>query len=565
MLSEYTITYSLVFEHEADQKDADYLALFEGKNSEVAAGISLLTMSQSNAAIYHSQSLDFNFNVTGLKKEEITVQTDYTIYNYYGEVLAEGAEVHTISSGDAVDIPVHVDSGGDGMLFIDYSVTSEGSSYREYYPLAVLDSYSYTGEDSPFGLSGVRFGEYEANDDTVWIAENIGAANLRVCLSEPDYVSDSNALLEEYLRRLTEKGIHINGQFLLMDGWKAPDCSTTGQYQNQITGTLADVGQYLDSCQVGNEYNLEYAYLDVQTAMNQYEQSYAIPGYNSLSKYGQINIASAGVGLSRVNWMQQLAASDIYEKEDILTTHAYGFPYSPDFSSNPSIELVVESSYVRTRDFLDTYGDKTWYVGEVGYPTTANSTAGVASGCDLRSQADYTVREIVLALSYGADVVQVYNLYDQVNLFKGVDSTNQEYNFGLFYDQDYYGRILPKPSAIAYAVMTRQLDRIAECHEIETESQTVRAFEVTMRDSDEKVIVAWSTCYHISNDIGYDFVRTPNLPWNNQWKGTETVRLAVEADFAEAVDLMGNTRQVVCEEGILEIELDGSPVYIRCQ
>lgn len=566
-VDEYTIVYDLVFENMASTQDSDYIALFRGRNSEFAAGVTPLRRTESNVAIYDAHALDFNFNVTNLEDNDINALINYTVYDYYGNVLAGNQESYAVAVGADVNIPVHIENNGSGMMFIDFSVSCGQSSYREFFPFAVLDSYTYTNNgNSPFGLSGVRFGEYEPNDDTVWIAENIGAANVRVCLSEPDYVADSNALLAKYLGELTANNINVNGQYLLMDGWQAPSRDTAGMYEKEITRTLADVGQYLNMCQIGNEYNLAYPYLDNATVMAEYEAVYFTPGYNSIKLANQIDIAGAGVGLSNVDWMVQTVNSGIYEKEDILATHAYGYPYAPDFSKDPGIELVVESSYARTRSFLDTYGDKTWHVDEVGYPTTAKNSAGITSGCDLRSQADYTVREVILALKYGADVVQVYNIYDQQNLFKGVSPDNQEYNFGLFYYQDYYGRILPKPSAIAFAVMTRQLDNMEACQEIETGSPTVRAFEVTKHGSEEKVIVAWSTCYHISNDIGFDFIRTPNLPWNNQWKETETVSFDCESENVEIVDTMGNAvKGQWSSDGKLQVVLNGSPVFIRCK
>ena len=47
-----------------------------------------------------------------------------------------------------------------------------------------------------------------------------------------------------------------------------------------------------------------------------------------------------------------------------------------------------------------------------------------------------------------------------------------ENNFGLFYQQDYSGRIFPKPSVAAYANITRLLESVDNCEEISAGSDT---------------------------------------------------------------------------------------------
>lgn len=50
-------------------------------------------------------------------------------------------------------------------------------------------------------------------------------------------------------------------------------------------------------------------------------------------------------------------------------------------------------------------------------------------------------RELLLALSYGVDEIEVYSLFDQQNLYHTIMPEEYENNFGLFYQQDYSGRI----------------------------------------------------------------------------------------------------------------------------
>ena len=559
--SEYSITYDLVFENMQKTENADCSALFKSRGYEFSACVSEQTAKQSQATIYFGNMVDLTIDVAGVSGGDASAQVSYRLYDYDGNVLASGAQEAALQKSSVTKIPVHLETEKRGIFFLDYEVKGTQNSHRELYTFALLDQYTYSAEN-PFGVSGVRFGAYEQNQTTGWLLQNIGAKNVRVCLSEPDYVSNDYSLLSSCLEYLTGMGINVNGQYLLMDGWVVPTKDTADTYESEISGVLSQVGRYLSDCQIGNEYNLTNTG-DVAGGMEAYLASYFDAGYRSVKDCYGIDVGGAGIGLSHVDWMEQSVASGLFEKQDVFVTHAYGFPHSPDYSQDSGIELVVESSYIRTRDFLDEYGDKQWYVGEVGYPTTALSTAGVASGVDLRSQADYTIRECVLALNYGADVVEVYNLYDQQNLFKGISAKDQEDNFGLFYDQDYYGRIMPKPSAIAFANMTRSLDGVTECEEIGVESSTARVFETQGTEENKTVYVAWPNVARLSNDVGIDFIRTPNLPWNNQWSGSEQVAIPVEGSRAAVMDSMGNRREVTIENGQVVVSLTGSPIYVE--
>ena len=45
----------------------------------------------------------------------------------------------------------------------------------------------------------------------------------------------------------------------------------------------------------------------------------------------------------------------------------------------------------------------------------------------------------------------------------------------------------------------------------------------------------WSTKERLSNDSNENIVRTPNLPWVNQWKEKETVTISVEAEVCKSL------------------------------
>lgn len=563
---EYTLEYDLVFEKASSKEEADYLALFDGRGSSFATQIQACTTSCGNTTLFYADCVDFKIDVTNLKNETKSFIVDYAVYDYYGNVYSSQSKTVTLAAKESVDIPFQIASSQKGMYYIDFRVSAGAYSHHELYTFALMKEHDYRYSDSnPFGVSGVRFGEYEPNSDTVLILEALGASNIRACISHPDYLMDDYTLLVEYLGQLVNCDIRINGQYLLMKDWLVPSKDNAEEYTKEISSVLDIVGKYLSNCESGNEFNLSHTAADMEALMQDYIDRYFEPAYCSISEEHELKIIAGAVGMSHLDWMEQMVTSGLYDRTSALATHTYGYPYSPDILEDPNIDVVIESSLIRTRQFLDTYGDKTWFLNEIGYPTTALATNGMWSGVDLRTQADYIVRANILGLSYGADEIETYCLYDQQNLIKGVSPTNIEMNFGLFYYRDYLGRIMPKPSAIAFRNMTTALDGVKECEEIETDSSTIRAFEMQMAEGQDTVIVAWSNCARLSNDRCTDIVRTPCLPWQNQWEATEMLTLELAGDYVEVMNIMGNSKVVQGEAGVVQVELNGSPCFIRVQ
>lgn len=563
-IDSYELTYHLVFENTKNGRDADYYALFEGKASDFATKINVHEKNGSNVAIYEKDEIEIGLKLTNLMKTVKAIRVTYHVYAYDGETVCHGESVLSMQAQEEQEIPIVVKSKKNGIFYLDFQVESEQNSYRELFSFALTEpyNYQYTGEN-PFGLSGVRFGRYEPNDDTIWSMNKLGISNVRVCFSEGDYVEKDYVLLIDNIKKLRENGMKINGQYLLLSGWRMPDTNTIDEFTEELDDALSQVTPYLDSCEIGNEYNLYREDMDVSQAMDEYMQVFFEPGYELIRQKYNKEIAGAGVGLSKEDWLEESVDAGLYERQDILKTHAYGFPHSPDHTANKEVDFVVESALARTRTFLDKNEDILWYVDEIGYPTTANEKSGIGSGVSLRSQADYIVRAMVLGLGYGADQVAIYNLYDQQNLFQGVSDTNEELNFGIFYAKDYYERILPKPSAIAIKNITTVLDGVAYGEEVKTSKDTVRVFAFYNAKDELLAYAAWSNCARLMNDKEENVVRTPNLPWQNEWRETEKYRFFMSVDSAEIIDTMGNTEEICMTDGYVDIELNGSPKLIK--
>lgn len=560
-LTDYSLTYDLVFENLSDDRDSDYLALFESTEEALAIGITPITESVGSSTIFTTPKVEFNVNLTNLLDSDTEYSIEYKIYDYYGNVYNEVNEQGSVIADREKNYAITMKNMKQGIYYLDLKVNTKTGEYRELYPFGYLKNYSYRyNETSPFGISGIRFGDYQQNDTTIELMSVLGMANARVGISKPEYVNETYDLLVKCLSRLSDNGINVTGQYLLMNDWSF---STDGDaFAAEMDVALSYVAPYLDNVEVGNETNLYPVYDTLEEAMNRYLECEYRPGRRIVKdKYG-LPIVGSGVYLSQTEWYKLMYKSGLYADMDILSTHAYSFPHSPDATADMSIDHSFESGLARTRDLLNSVGDKEWHLTEMGYPTTPNNKTNMFSGVDLRTQADYTFREFILALSYGADVIDSYGFYDQMNMQKGTNSTGAEYHYGMFYDQDYYGRVMPKPLALAYGSMTRELESVKNCYGIDTKSDTIRAFQLVLDNSDKNTFVVWSNCSPLTNDA-VDGYRTVNLPWNNQWKATENLTLYASS-VVEVKDIMGNVTLYTPSEkdATVTIPVSGSPIII---
>lgn len=564
-VTQYALEYALVFEGKDSTPDSDASALFKSRQSDFSSIIMADTNSNDQSTVFTTPNVNFHIHIGNLKASSLPYQLQYTVYSYSGKRIDYSNQQRTLTANGTDNFSISLQNLSQGIYYIDYAVQSGDSSYRELFPFVILENRkSVHAPTSPFGLSGVHFGTYEPNNTTISLLGKLGVSNVRVGISCPEYIDSDNALLQRALKKISASGIRITGQFNLLNGWIFPSADNTAQYQAQLNSALSTLSPYLDSCELGNEPNMIHvsynAHPSIEASMEHYLKSQFNPGYDIVKSY-QLPLIAAGVQNSKSDWLNLMVRSSLYEKTDILSTHAYSYPHSPDHTSDVTMEHSFESALKRVKHFMEEHGEKTWYLSEFGIPTTPLSTAGSFSGTDLRTQSDYMIRAYILGLSYGADVLEGFSMYDQLNMVKSISPEDCEYHFGMFYDQDYHGRVLPKPMAASYGAMTRILTGYQSCREVPVSSKTVRAFQLELKNSPSPVTVAWSNKHPLSND-NYTGSRTPTLPWENQWKGSESVSIkAIDSSVPILVmDTMGNLKSY--RDSRITISVSGSPVYI---
>ncbi len=557
-LDSYELNYNLVFENLSEDSDPDYFALFKNKGYSFAAGITPVTESIENSTIFEKSDLEFNINISNISDVDKDYSYSYKIYDYYSNIYNETDESVAIKADDSCNCDVSFDAKNQGIYYLELTVSDGNDTHKELYPFGYLPEYNYEyRESSPFGISGIRFGNYQQNDTTLALMDKIGVANARVGISTPEYVNSDYTLLEKSLETLNNTGIDVTGQYLLMKDWSFS--SDADAFQSEMEDTLDHVSKYLTDCEVGNETNLYPTYDSKEEAMEHYYEYEFKPGYNALSNAG-VPIVASGVYQAMYDWMILMKSSGVWDMSSVLSTHNYGFPHSPDHVNDDSIEHSFESGLVRARTALDTYGDKTWYISEMGYSTAPLNNANMFSGVDLRTQADYTFREFILGLAYGADVIESYGFYDQLNMQKSTNPNDVEYHYGMLYDQDYFGRVMPKPWVLAYASMTRNLESVTSATSLTLSSSTIKAFSLSLEKDNETAFVLWSDCSLLSNDA-VEGTRTPNLPWNNQWEDTEDITV-YSTSTVTVTDIMGNKTEYTPKNNVVTIPVSGSPIIV---
>lgn len=559
----YTYDWTCV-DNSENELGADYLALFRGKHSEFAAGIAAVLPEDDNSTFFTGNNVALNINVTNLTFDSLTFSLRYDVRDYYGNVVDAGLFINnSIEKKTVANRAVNI-SGKYGMYYLNLYVISENSSYTECYPFALLEKYDYKyNATSPFGINNFNYYKNDLSqlDRAAITASKIGVATMRT--------GGSNTY---FLDRLIEQGINrFNG--ITGACYNEEDVES---YMKGIKTSVENLAPYVQSIEFGNEMNL-YAVDDeslVDSVYNQFYNYTFTPTYEFMkASYPEIDYIPSCFSTAQSAWIDRMTAETdgVWDMFDICSIHAYGYPWIPDrYGSrdlNYSEAWNIECSLERADEAMKTHGNKKLYVTEVGYPTHLEDPTAVC----LRTQADYTVRTGALCLAYGADVIQYYCAFDRTQYYTGFNNTDREWNYGLMYEADYYGVVKPKPAAVAFAVMTRMLESV----EIDSgniskydegyNTAGIRAFSVNTA-AHGNVLIAYSNAEVLSNgkkDInGAPGFRTPSLPWNSQWKQTDSLELETDMLQVSVYDIMGNVTVYEADNGKVSIPLTGSPVYI---
>lgn len=543
---DYTHHYDLVLADRRFNTDIDYTSIFEGKQSDFAAGIAPIIDNDDITSLFVRDSLDLNINVTNLVKEDIVVAIRYDLRDYYGNIIDIGEfNGQQIKNNSNINRELHIDAKkhGYGMFFVNLTVKSKKYTYREYYPFALLNNHEYKyNSTSPYTICQILNHALIPFDQSYALCKKIGVAAVRCA-----FFANDGGPYNEYLAKFKADGVKILG---------------SGATEEKIKL----YGENFDECLYGNEINLAsfWGGVPIEERFDLYYNDYFLPLRENCDKYGK-KLVTAGISAAQTEWFDAIYEKGIWDKIDKFSVHVYGIPYSPECPERINDMWSTEGGLIRTVEALNKYGKKPYQINEMGYHT------GRQDACvDLRTQADYNIRSHVLCAAYGAEYSAAYGLYDFSGAGIGTSMSDNEHHFGHFYMPDCYGRILPKPSGVTFAFFTRLMESTMSVKENkELSVGTVKAYTADTKEHGD-VLIAWSNCSRLPNDIGdvenctyYNTVsREPTMPWQNQWKGAEWVWVNTDNDGVWVVDLCGNKTYYPARLGQTRIPLTGAPVCV---
>lgn len=544
---DYTLTYDLVLTD--DNGNTDYDALFISKGSDFAVGVAPSNANDDNTSLFIGKEQSFCINLKNLSDSDTAVTVKYDLRDYYGNVLNVGVfDSQKLLKGDSLAREFSVDPQkyGYGMFFFNLTAKSDKYIHREYYPFAILEEHEYKyNATSLFGINQILGNEDVPLYDSLSICNKIGVAATRGAFMDGKNID----LAIDCLKKVKEKGIRVMAHPYMEHSF----------FLNEFL-------PYYDEFILGNEMNLPsiFRIKSVEECYEDYYNTfYKIAKEEYFDKYGK-KIITAGISAGQPEWYEELYKRGIWDEIHKIDLHTYGIPYAPDCKAVLGNIWSMEGGLIRTVEALEKYGKKPYQVNETGYFT------GRPDDCvSLRTQADYNTRCFVLSVGYGAEHACTYCFYDYSNGGVGTLMSDMEYHYGNFYYPDYFGRILPKPAAIAFANMTRVLESSTSAKEAKCSGGVNRVFEFDTKEHG-KVYAAWSNCSPLANDITEyrNLMENPGkreigMPWQNQWKSSDRKYFRAAKDEVIVVDLMGKKTVIPkLVDGTVGIDLTGAPVFI---
>jgi hypothetical protein len=279
----------------------------------------------------------------------------------------------------------------------------------------------------------------------------------------------------------------------------------------------------------------------------EYINTYLRPGANvirELAPSAKINTMGFA-GFWDVEWIDDFVAKGGMDLVDVLSMHPGHYPRSPEFYEGwngwfyiPQVDRAISVA-----------GDKEVWLTEIYAPAFRTDRH-----IDVRTAADYLVREYVFGISKGVEKSEFWNFQDGVWHSRAYNPDDIEYYFGMTYID-----MTPKPQYIAYGVMTEQLEGAVYQERINMGSDLYHGYKFSKGNN--IINVLWSFAEKHETDCDCESTRLPGEPWVERWKHRFDVTLPIN-QVVTVTNIMGESRQVVPINGEIHIQLTGSPIFL---
>mgnify|MGYP005803680105 CR=1 FL=1 len=560
----YKVDYTVVKTNETESCEA----LFKSKNMDFSAGIASVT-DGDRTTLYYGRHLLLNLSVKNISESDIDYTVRYSLMDYYNnEVDSHIFYGNKLPSGKQANRNLDLELDNYGMYYLNLYVTTKDFEYRECYPFAMIEEFDFKHrDDNPFGICATHTETEGQGDSTISIVNKMGLSIVRLgeSYNQRHFIEH---MKKEGIKRYTA-GTTWCSKPENKEKFRKLVEETCNMYMGDCTYFL--LANEVDTSAKGN-YDKSKKFLEELFVPYTYKTAYEYISEKYPDKIKDVIWQSNCHGTTE--WLEAFYETGMWDASEVIDIHSYSSPSGPDkIFSNQPVSMYAnmysnEYAMVRWKRLIRRYGKKRMMVGETGYPTPPHTGTSDTCEVDIRTGADFNVRIALMFLEAGAEDIIYYCLYDRTGAFVGTSDWNEMY-FGACYNYDYYGVYMPKPWAAAYANLTRRFDGYKSCRfnskYDEDETGTLRAYDVET-EGNGKFTVVWSNVYQLPNTTAEGRVnkvkRIPMPAWESRWTEKETRIFDTELDEVKVVDIMGNIKFYKAENGRVEIEVSGSPIFI---
>lgn len=507
------------------------------------------------------QPLRLQAELFGVADKE-PVRLQWAVWDYHGRKVSAGSQAFALpAGGQAVcELVGRGIRAKPGVYFLAGRLTWEGGERLLRATVGVVPRRSAQGkvdETSPFGAAAITanpavYPDQPDLETVLRLCERAGVRWIRGFGFPIDETVDPARVAEarRSVAALRRHGILPHVQC----GYKVPaDREASRRFRLAFTRSLKAYKFLSRYIEVGNELNFS-------TEAARYVELLLRPQFEVMRQvHPEGRVMTMGFGGVHKQWWEQFIAAGGLDYADIISIHPGHHPRAPEFWEGwdgwvfrPQMLRVFEA--VASRGLMR---DKEVWLTEAYSPS-----GPVRSWLDLRTAADYMVREFCLALALGARVVEWYQFQDGTWFSVAPRPEDGEWNYGMVYTD-----LTPKPQYVAFAVMSSQLAGLRCAGRLDLGADDL--YGVRFTGPTGTVDVLWSYREKHECDLGWwppekfkDKGRRPAEPWQERWRQPVEVRLPA-AGPVTLTDIMGRQRALRPAAGKVSMKLTGSPVYVR--
>ena len=478
------------------------------------------------------------------------------VHDYAGRELLNETQSLSLQPEERRKITHDLPADVRGVWFVDAVASWDGGSEPVRTTVGILPERTATGTaaESPFGMAALiaapeRYPDQYPAETVLSMMQRIGVRWVRGgWFPFKDRISaEEERQVRQDIDLLARHGILPHVQL----GSGLPKPEELHAFRARLEASLSRFAWVSDYVEIGNELN------HAGVSGDQYVEGMLKPVHEVMRRvHPDGKIMCMGLGGVTRKWLGEFVQAGGMELIDVLSVHPGCHPRAPEYWEGWHGWVFRPQMLDAMKAAREAGGKEVW-ITESYAPTPPGR-----SQVDLRTSADYLVRNYICSLGIGVRVNEWYQFQDGVWFAQRPNPDDIEYNFGIVYTD-----LTPKPAYVAYGTMTQQLEGARYVGRLDLGADDLYAARFERKG--ETVDVLWSYREKHETDLPWwppenykDASRKPAEPWVERWR--EPVEVTLPALRTVTVtDIMGNSRDVDPTDGRVVLGLTGSPIYVR--